>query len=340
MILSDEDKEGLTPDEIRALEQAEEGEGEGLLKVDGQAVGATAAEQALEQEDKGKQTEQAQQQAAAPAPAPAAAQAGQEGNEEGEGEGDDDKPAATSAPAPAPVPTEFKVEERDFAAELKAVRAERSEIEKQWSDGDLSDEQRLAKLEELEERRDSLLIEQTRAQTLTDINRQTTAQQAQAQASAEDAAILALVKADSVAGQASVSYKTDVTAQQDFDAALAAAKASASHAGKSPAEIVQVAHNMVLSMRGISPVSAAPAPTPAPTPAPAPAPAAKSQRREVPPSLGGLPDAGRSAGSVSDENWARFSNLNGEAAERFLAGLPESEVDRLTRMADSKMFTA
>lgn len=331
MILSDEDKQGLSADEIQALEQAEEGEGDGLLKIDGQAVGATEAENNPEQDDKAK----AGQQAAAPAAAPApAAQEGQQANEEGEDDGNAD--AAAAITAQPPVPKEFKVEERDFGAELKAVRSERAEVEKQWTDGELTDEQRLQKLEELEERRDSLLIEQTRAQTLADINRQNTAQQQEQIKAEEDLHIVALIKKDAAEGEKGVGYISDKSVQEDFDAALAAVKASASHAGKSPAEIVRVAHNMVLAMRGIAPT---PSSAPAPAPEPAPAPPAKNQRREVPPSLGGLPDAGRSAGSVSDENWSRFSQLNGEAAERFLAGLSESEVERLTRMADSKMFS-
>jgi hypothetical protein len=88
---------------------------------------------------------------------------------------------------------------------------------------------------------------------------------------------------------------------------------------------------MVLSMRGI----AAPAPAQA-----APTPPAKPVRRDVPLSLGGLPDAGRAAGGVNDEAYAKFSTLQGEAAERFLAGLSEAEVDRLTKLADSKMFSS
>jgi hypothetical protein len=293
MKLSDEDKQGLSADEIKALEQAEEGEGENLLKVDGE---------------------------------PAAAQ---------KDDDPDGKPVAKSeteldlieadeaAPAPAP---KFTVDGRDFKAELATLRAERSAIEEQWTAGEIDDAARNAQLGDLEDKRDTLVAEQTRAATLLEINQQNEQNALAKVVESENAAIVALIAADAKAGDASLNYKADLAAQKDFDVALTAIKNSSTHASKSPSEHVAAAHRMVLSMRGI----AAPAATPTPKPA---------GRREVPPSLGGLPDAGRAEGGVSDEAWNKFSTLKGEAAERFLGSLPEHEVDRLTRMADNKMFS-
>lgn len=311
MILSDEDKQGLSADEIKALEQAEEGEGEALLLVDGEAP---PADKATNQEDGDKEDDKPPEKAAD-------AELDESDLDLIEGEGD-------KAPAPA-APTKFDVEERDYAAELKAVRAERSDIEQKWTEGELTDAERNTQIQELEDKRDALLIEQTRAQTLAEINRQNAERTEQAALNAENAAIVALVNADKAKGDSGLSYHSDADAQRDFDAALNAAKSSASHAGKSPAELVQAAHKMVMAMRGLNVAEAKSEPSQQP----------KSSKREVPPSLGGLPDAGRAPGSISDDNWAKFSTLQGEAAERFMAGLPEAEVDRLTRLADSKMFS-
>lgn len=308
MKLSDEDKLGLSDDEIKALEQAEEGEGEGVLKLDGEAVkeeGTAAADTTT-----------------------AAAADG-----EGEGEGGDldesdlDLLDEDDGDTVREV-SKFTVDARDFKAELAQLRADRAAVEEKWTAGEIDDAARNEQLAKLEEQRDNLLIEQTRAQTLLEINQQNEAAALAKVAEAENAAIIALIASDAKAGDASLNYKADVGAQKDFDAALTAVKASSTHAGKSPAEHVAAAHRMVLSLRGIA----------APAPASAPAPAAKPTKRDVPLSLGGLPDAGRAAGGVSDEAYAKFSTLQGEAAERFLAGLSEAEVDRLTKLADSKMF--
>lgn len=318
MKLSDEDKQGLSQDEIKALEQADDTDLADAVNVDGKTL-----EEAVNGDEKKPEGEQ-----------------GAEGaQKEGEGEGEgalaaedldlikDDEPAAQRQPV------KFEVDQRDFAAELKTIRTERSGIEEKWSAGEITDEQRVAQLDTLEEKRDAVLAEQARATTLAEINQQNAQKAEQARIGAEDSAILALMAADEKADPAArLSYRTDASAQKDFDAALAAVKSSATHASKSPAEHVQAAHKMVMAMRGIA---AAPAPAAA-TPAAAPAP---KPPRDVPVGLGGLPNAGRAAGDMGDDNFAKFSSLNGEAAERFLAGLPEHEVDRLTNLADSKMFS-
>lgn len=211
MILSDEDKAGLSADEIKALEQAEEGEGEGLLKVDGEAP--PGAKNTKEVETVSTQADET-------------AELDEDDLDLIEDEG--------KAPATPPAPAKFEVAARDYAADMKAIRTERQGIEQKWTDGELTDDERNAQLDGLEERRDALLVEQTRAQTLGEINRQNAERTELAQQTAEDAAIVALVKNDKAIGATGVSYHDNVDAQRDFDAALTAAKASASHAGKSP----------------------------------------------------------------------------------------------------------
>lgn len=309
MKLSDDEKQGLSADEIKALEQAEEGEGDGVLKLDGEALkedGATTTTATAEGDGAGQAAEL----------------------DEADLDLLDEDDGATAREVITTAP-KFEVDARDFKAELAQLRTERAAIEDKWTSGEIDDATRNTQLATLEEQRDQLLIEQTRAQTLLEINQQNEANAQAKIVQAENAAIVALIESDAKAGSASLNYKTDVAAQKDFDVALTAIKSSATHASKSPAEHVAAAHRMVLSMRGIA----------APGPAAAPAQPDKPARREVPLSLGGLPDAGRAAGGVSDEAYLKFSTLQGEAAERFLAGLSEAEVERLTKLADSKMFS-
>lgn len=302
MKLTDEDKQGLSASEILALERDEEDTSKDAVIVSDK------------KEDKQDDKIEGESDAAA------------------QDDGDDSLEESTTEHAPKDTaPPKFTVDEtRDFAAEMKNVRAERAGIEDKWTTGEINDAERNVQLADLDEKRDALLVAQTRTQTLLEINDQNTARAAQAVLKAEDEAIMALVDADAKLGESMLNYKGDTAAQRDFDAALTATKNSSTHAGKTAAEQVQAAHRMVLSMRGIA--------QPAASPAPAPAAPIKSGRRDVPMSLGGLPNAGRAEGGVTDDNWTKFSTLNGDASERFLASLSEGEVDRLTRLADAKMF--
>ena len=133
----------------------------------------------------------------------------------------------------------------------------------------------------------------------------------------------AVAAAAKKAGQ--VDYGTDKAAAVEFDSLFAAAKASPANASLTPAQLVEKAHKAVLALRGIS---AAPAPAPA-----AAAPAAAPAPRAAPPSIGGLPNAAPAI--VQDDLMAQFSNLEGEDAERFLAGLPANQVAKLRRTTDN-----
>ncbi len=228
----------------------------------------------------------------------------------------------TAAAPPAP-PAAFDVPATDFKAQRDTLRTEKRDLAKKWSDGELSDDDYHSAVEAVDDKMATLLAEQTRADTLREVNEQNARRAAEAQEKAELAAMAAVAAAAKKAGQ--VDYGTDKAAAVEFDSLFAAAKASPANASLTPAQLVEKAHKAVLALRGIS---AAPAPAPAAT-----APAAAPAPRAAPPSIGGLPNAAPAI--VQDDLMAQFSNLEGEDAERFLAGLPANQVAKLMRTTDN-----
>jgi hypothetical protein len=231
-------------------------------------------------------------------------------------------PAAEAAPAPA-LPT-FEVPATDFKAQRETLRAEKRDLAKQWSDGTLSDEDYHAKVDSVDDKMATLLTEQTRADTLREVNEQNTRRAAEAAEAAELQALQTLAKASKAAGQ--IDYGADAAAASQFDMLFSATKADPANAKLTPAALADKAHKAVLALRGIS--TAAPAPAPAPKPAAAPA-----APRNVPPSIGGLPNAAASV--VQDDMLAQFNKLSGTDAEEFQARLPANQVERLLRTTDN-----
>ena len=205
------------------------------------------------------------------------------------------------------------------------LRTEKRDLAKKWSDGELSDDDYHSAVEAVDDKMATLLAEQTRADTLREVNEQNARRAAEAQEKAELAAMAAVAAAAKKAGQ--VDYGTDKAAAVEFDSLFAAAKMSPANASLTPAQLVEKAHKAVLALRGIA---AAPAPAP---PAAAPAAPAAPAPRAAPPSIGGLPNAAPAV--VNDDLMAQFSNLEGEDAERFLAGLPANQVAKLMRTTDN-----
>lgn len=230
----------------------------------------------------------------------------------------------TAAAPPAP-PAAFDVPATDFKAQRDTLRTEKRDLAKKWSDGELSDDDYHSAVEAVDDKMATLLAEQTRADTLREVNEQNARRAAEAQEKAELAAMAAVAAAAKKAGQ--VDYGTDKAAAVEFDSLFAAAKASPANASLTPAQLVEKAHKAVLALRGIA---AAPAPAPA---AAAPAAPAAPAPRAAPPSIGGLPNAAPAV--VQDDLMAQFSNLEGEDAERFLAGLPANQVAKLMRTTDN-----
>lgn len=268
--------------------------------------------------------------AAAPAPAPAAAEPGAEGEAaaaaaattEADGEGSETDSATTAEPVR---PTYEAPEARDFGAELKGVRDEQAALRKQWSDGELGDDEYNAKLAELEDRRDAVLTAKVQAETIENLNRQAVIQ-------TQQQVLAAIRKASMEAGQ--LDY-TDVKNATAFDKMLGAVMADPENGGKSFPELAQAAHDALCAVRGVKAAAPAPSPAPSPAGAPAPAPAAAAApaaptMRGIPPTLGGIPQA--SANPVSNDAATAIVSMDDpDQAEAALASLPASQRAELLR---------
>lgn len=326
--LSAEDKIGLSPDEIAALESSEADEL--LAKHGGSEAAETEAKADAATDDAGTEGEATDTEAAA-----------EEGAAEGLEAGADAEALSADQLAevvdegakPAPAPKPFKVEELDYAAERKKLADAKAEVERKWGAGEegCTDEWRLAELERIDAERDELLIRHTRATTLREQNEQAEAQRREVYESVISAEVGKLLEASKKAG-AAVPYASDKKAQAQFDNYLKAVETDPDAADLSPAQRVAEAHRLVMARRGI-----AAAPAQAPASAPAAAPAAQA-RREVPVTLSGLPNAGRE--SQDQDLLAELSTLSGEDYEMRLASLPAGTVEKLLRRADNAAATA
>lgn len=252
---------------------------------------------------------------------------------EGEGEGDEadlsaDQLAAVlddSAPAPAPAPKPYDVPTTDFDAVRKQLRADRRAVEEKWAGGELTDEQRIEQLDDLDNKIDTLLIESTRAATLREANEQQARNAEAERMAAENAAMQSLATSEAknlAAGKPGIDYAKDTVAQQQFDMMFAALSKAPENANDTPASLVAKANNAVRALRGL-PVGAATAPTPTPAPT----------KREVPTTLSGLPNAGNAG--LKDDVMEQVGRLQGEDLERWLASQTPATVERLMRNADN-----
>ena len=328
MKLSAAEKQGMSPTEIAALE------GDGVdtaLATMGDdvptslpaAAGSASdaddnADDDLADADAGTGTDDDSANAAAPAPVPAATEEGTLTAEQLAAIAKD------TAPDPAKLPT-YDVPTKDFAAERKTLRESRKEIQAKWDQGDLTDEELQTQLDAVDDQLEALTAEKVRADTLRDLNEQH-AREAQAKIDAEfNAATAAIIKAAAASPTAKVDYLKDTAAQKQFDMALDMLGADPANTGKTPAQLVAEAHKAVLVIRGMPIGNAAPAPTPAAPAAPRP--------RDVPVTLGGLPNA--SQVPLQDETLAQASRLSGEDLENFLARLPTAQQQRLLRSIDN-----
>lgn len=231
------------------------------------------------------------------------------------------QPAAPAPAAPAPAP--FKVDATDYTEQRKALATEKTEAFKKWSDGQLSDDEYAQAQAAFDERLADITRAQTRADTLREVNEQRAAQERATIEQAEHAAMADLAKR--VKG--TLDYADQAAARQ-FDLAFDAVKADPTNAALTPAQQVEKAHVAVLAMRGI----AAPAPTTAATSAPA-APAPKPKPRDVPVTLGGLPNA--APAGVHDDLMEQAGRLSGLELEEFLARQTPATVARIMRTADN-----
>lgn len=342
MKLTAEEKQGLSPAEIAALEG--EGADEALATMGDEAPAPRGAAATHHDDDDAATGAAADNQDGANADTDA-----DDGGQAAAAEATKGKPDAAddgaltaeqlaeiaadtgtaSAAEPAKLPT-FEVPERDFAAERKALRDSRTAIQAKWDEGALTDEELRAQLDEVDDKLEALAAERARADTLRSINEQA-AKDAQAKVEAEfNTATAAIIKAAATSTTAKVDYLKDKGAQRQFDMALDMLQADEANAGKTPTQLVKEAHRAVLVVRGL-PVDA-PKPAAAPAAAAAPAEPAPPKPRDVPMTLGGLPNA--SQVPMEDETLAQASRLNGEELEAYLARLSPAQQKKLMATVD------
>lgn len=222
---------------------------------------------------------------------------------------------------PAPQPKAFEVQQADFDAQRKALQAERKDAIQKWGNGEMSDEEYAAKLDDLDGKIFEVIQAQTTARTLADINAQNQREAAERQAQADNAAMVKVAGASKAASQ--IDYGTDVDACGLFDAAFGRIKLDPSLASLTLDQKAERAHRAVLAMRGIEVAAPAPAPTPAATTPAKP-------RPTIPPTLGGLPSA--AANGVGDTFDEAFDAIEDpDEREARWAALPAAQRQQMLR---------
>lgn len=251
-----------------------------------------------------------------------------DGNEGSTTDAAPEKTAAAAEPEPAPAaqpkPQAFDVPDvTALEAQRKALRTEKRDLTAKWSAGEVTDEEYADQTDALDDKLATLIASQTEAATLQRINSQNEARAKADAEAAENHAMFATAQASKAAGL--IDYGTNKVAAAQFDSLFAAAKIDPANAKLSAQQVVEKAHKAVLALNGL-----AEAPKPK---AEAAAPAAPAPRN-VPPSIGGLPNASQTV--VQDELLAQFNQLEGDDAERFMASLNDKQVERLMRMSDGR----
>lgn len=278
------------PDEIALME----GKAEGVSPADFEAPGAEGA-QAAEAPAEG---------AAAPAEGAAPAQA----------------PEAAAAPAAEEgqfIP-QFKGElPADYNEAKKALRDSKSALLKQWSEGELTDDDYNAKVAEVDDKLEAMVAQKAAADALDQANRQMLAQQQQT-----------VIEGIRTAGKtAGVDYGTPdapTKAAGQFDVAMRALLSDPDMQAKSFAEVAAEAHRTVLALNGK--LGAAPA-APAPSAPPAKAAATKPA---IPPTLGAMPNAAPpNAGQDASEQFDAITDPDEREAR--WAAMPQRQREQMLR---------
>lgn len=306
--LSASDKLGMTPEELEALTGAGAEEAARTIGAseEQQAEGADDATQTVAEEE-------------------ATAQAREDNADKQKAAAQEHQPADEQQPAAdAEALQDVVSEERPFVPRfdggdqskiderIAELTTKKNEAFAKLMEGEISPEDYSKADAELQAERERLTI----ARTLVEANAQATEQY-------EIRELQKLVAAAKRSGE--VDY-TDRKAAARFDAEVAMLNSDPDWADRDVTERYAEAHKNVVMVMGKKPAASA---------APAPAPAAQAKPVAAPPVLGprtlaGLPNAAP-AGTGGDPVLDKFSTLQGDDAERYLASLPKAEVERLMR---------
>lgn len=275
-----------TPEDLKALEaiaaaqaagQDPFGDDEPLTVEDDAAAPAPEAEAAAEPETK---------QAAADAPAA-------------------EEEQAEAAPAPAAASTEaaelptYKAEvPQDYKAQRAELMKAKADAMKKLMDGEIDAETFAAEDMRVAEALEDLAAARIRAETLQEAN-------AQSQQAYQARAIQRLIA--NTKGE--VDYAADLNAQKQFDTSLQVLAAQPDNAGKDFADLIEDAHKMVKTMRGIAQAPKQPA-------------AERRPAGDVPVTLRSLPSASTpNTGGVIEQ----IARLKGPAYEAAYAKLTPAQ---------------
>lgn len=341
LTLSAEDRAMLSPEEIAALTATDAGE---LLDTIGDddgdtppAAAAKPATAAATPDPEDDDDELDDDPAVAKADGQQQADDADAAQDDAADEGDDEAKAKPKAADQAqdllddePPPVLEATTTKDFDVERKAIRAERRDIEAKWASGELSDDERQTQLDALDDRAETLIREQARADALREVNEaQQRAYQQRIERMEQDAT-MGIIKAAKAAG--TIDYVADQLAQRQFDMALNMLKADPSNARTRPNVLVDQAHAAVLALRGIA--AAQPqANTAASQPQAKPQPQPKSPR-QVPVTLAGVPAAARPV--VNDDIMEQVADMDPIEMERWMADLSPAQQRRVMQLADSR----
>jgi hypothetical protein len=254
---------------------------------------------------------------------------GDEGDDPAPAQAGDDGTAIDSAAEDAPVasqPAQVELTTEQLADIDRRVKEARTEARKAWQDGDLTDEEFDAAIDQAE------ALRQTAAQELM-------------QESAEDAAEREFLQRKEAFVPVAKEYLTKdfpalASAEhlEGFDRHVRAVTSNPLHAGKTPRQQLDLARKLyvaevedvldVTALRGAGKAPAAkPAATPAPKPTVATTQAAKPPKREVVPTLARVPAA--AANLTSDGKYgalqAEFDAADAAGREKLMARMSPEE---------------
>lgn len=297
--------------EMNALEESG-----GDVFGDGEPTAAAAEAPAPAPAPEGEKDEKDENEGApAPAPAPAEAPAPEPAPAPAPA-AEAPAPAPEPAPSPAPAPEAVAYQVQDtkpIGDQRKQLAEDKKALTKKWSDGTITDDEFAEQSAVLDDKRDALLIQETRAATLQEVNTQNAQREANA--------VLGAIRTE--AATLGVDYGSadkPTTAAYQFDAALEGLAKDPAWQNKPYVELARQAHRTVLALNGkLAPAAAAPAPAAAKAPE-------RKAAAEPPQTLRELPAAERA--NVGDDVLEQWKSATGPAAESLWNRMSPAQQER------------
>lgn len=135
----------------------------------------------------------------------------------------------------------YTVASVDFKAERKKLDDEEAAVEAKWGEGNLTDEERSKELARLRNERETIVRQETRAETIADLNYQTDLR-------SKTKVLVAIATASKEAGELDYSDNKVSTA---YDGMLKAVMSDPENAGKKFKELAQLAHEGLCAVKNV-----------------------------------------------------------------------------------------